>query len=318
MSYGPVFDQFRQRGRLRRSHPQGREAGRPPGAAADQVRARHQPQDRQGARPQSAADAAGALLTRSSNEATRVHHGSRRRGGRVAARGARAAAGDAGGRVRPRRSAEAAVRHAARSKGLRESGYIEGQNVMVEYHWLAGQTIACRCLMADLVRRRVAVIVAAGGAPALAAKAATTTIPIVFGFGKDPVKIGSCREPCSAGSQHDRCQFFRFAGCRQAFGLLREWYQGRSDRSAHQSGQCSAHQATARMSEAARALGLQIVVLKASTSREIEAAFANLVRDRADALFVAPGGFFFSRRVQLATLAAHQGCPRPVPLASSS
>ncbi|MGH8525031.1 MAG: ABC transporter substrate binding protein, partial [Gammaproteobacteria bacterium] len=89
------------------------------------------------------------------------------------------------------RSAEATVRQAAAfRKGLNEIGYVEGQNVMVEYHWLEGHYDRLSALMADLVRRRVAVISTFANAPALAAKAATTTIPIVFGVGQDPVRMG--------------------------------------------------------------------------------------------------------------------------------
>ena len=111
--------------------------------------------------------------------AARVHHASRRRGGGVAARGARAAAGDAGGRVYPRRVGRCLARFAAAfRKGLNETGYVEGQNVTVEYHWLEGQYDRLPALMADLVRRQVAVIATPGNVPAtLAAKAANSDDP---------------------------------------------------------------------------------------------------------------------------------------------
>jgi ABC-type uncharacterized transport system substrate-binding protein len=109
------------------------------------------------------------------------------------------------------RSAQDAARNAdAFRKGLNETGYVDGQNVMVEYHWLEGQYHRLPSLMDDLVRRRVAVIATpAGRSAAQAAKAATSTIPIVFSAGDDPVKLGAGREPCPAGRQCDRCQFLR-------------------------------------------------------------------------------------------------------------
>ena len=210
------------------------------------------------------------------------------------------------------RSAEASVRQAAAfRKGLNETGYVEGQNVMVEYHWLEGQYDRLPALMADLVRRRVAVISTFANAPALAAKAATTTIPIVFGVGQDPVRMGLVASLARSGGNATGINFFNQEAVAKRLGLLHDLVP-KAVRIAVlvNPANPSAIESTLReMPEAARALGLQIAVLNASTSREIEAAFSTLVRDRADALFVAPDGFFTGRPVQFATLAAHHRIP---------
>jgi putative ABC transport system substrate-binding protein len=210
------------------------------------------------------------------------------------------------------RSAEAAVRQAALfRKGLSETGFVEGQNVIVEYHWLDGQYDRLPALMGDLVRRRVAVITAFSNAPALAAKAATTTIPIVFGVGQDPVRMGLVASLARPGGNATGINFLNQETTAKRLGLLHDLVP-KAVRIAVlvNPANASATEPTLReIGEAARALGLQIAVLKASTSREVEAAFATLVRDQADALFVAPDVFFVGRPVQFATLAAHHKVP---------
>jgi ABC-type uncharacterized transport system substrate-binding protein len=197
-------------------------------------------------------------------------------------------------------------------KALNEAGYVEGQNVMVEYHWLGGQYGRLPALMAELVRSRVAVIVTPGfGAGARAAKAATTTIPIVFGVAEDPVNLGLVANLARPGGNATGINLMSAEIGAKRLGLLHDLVP-KAVRIAVlvNPGNSSTAETTLRdIPEAARALGLQIQVLHAGTSREIEAAFATLVRDRADALFVAPDGFFTSRRVQFATLAARHAIP---------
>jgi len=210
------------------------------------------------------------------------------------------------------RSAEASVSNtAAFRKGLSETGYVEGKNVAVEYHWLDGQFSRLPSLMADLVRRGVAVIVTPNNAAALAAKAAITTIPIVFGVAEDPVKLGLVASLARPGGNATGINFFVGEVVAKRLGLLHDLVP-KAVRIAvlvNPANTTIAETTLREAPEAARALGLQIQVLNASTSREIEATFATLVRDRADALFVAPDVFFTSRRVQLATLAARHAIP---------
>jgi putative ABC transport system substrate-binding protein len=216
------------------------------------------------------------------------------------------------GFVSPRSPDESARLGAAFRKALNETGYIEGQNVTVEYHWLEGQYDRLPALMADLVRRRVAVIaMPAFTAAAPAAKAATTTIPIVFGVAEDPVKMGLVASLARPGGNATGINFLASEVVAKRLGLLHDLVP-KAVRVAvliNPANATTAETTLRDIPEAARVLGLQITVLNASTSREIEAAFATLVRDRADALFVAPDGFFSSRRVQFATLAAHHRVP---------
>jgi putative ABC transport system substrate-binding protein len=210
-------------------------------------------------------------------------------------------------------SQETSVRRAgAFRKALNEAGYVEGQNVTVEYHWLEGQYDRLQPLMADLVRRHVTIIAIPGSNPAaLAAKAATTTIPIVFAVGADPVELGLVASLARPGGNATGINFFVADIAAKRLGLLHDLVP-KAVRIAvlvNPDNTTSAEATRRDIPEAARALGLQTQVLNASTSREIEAAFAALVRDPADALFVAPDGFFLSRRVQFATLATRHGIP---------
>jgi len=216
------------------------------------------------------------------------------------------------GLVNARSAQDAARNTAAFRKGLNETGYIEGQNVMVEYHWLDGQYDRLPSLMAELVRRRVTVIAAPGfTVGAQAAKAATTTIPIVFGVGEDPVKLRLVSSLARPGGNATGINIFLQEITAKRLGLLHELVP-KAVRVAVLVNPASVPVAEATLRdlpEAARAIGLQVQVLNASTNREIEAAFATLVRERADALFVAADAFFISRRVQFVTLAARLGIP---------
>ena len=202
------------------------------------------------------------------------------------------------------RSLDGSARHAAAfTKGLSEPGYVEGQNVIVEYHWLSGQNDRLPALMADLVHRRVAVIATAGDP--------TTTIPIAFGFSGDPVGHGLVASLARPSGNATGINFFTSEVLAKRVGLLHELVPKavRVVVLVNPTNTPSAESTLRDVSKAARAIGLQIQILNASTIREIEAAFATIVSDRADALFVGPDGFFNSRRVQFATLATRYGIP---------
>ena len=197
------------------------------------------------------------------------------------------------------------------SKDLNEAGYFEGRNVTVEYHWLEGQFDHLPALMADLVRRRVAVIVPYGNFAALAAKAATTDIPIVFSVGDDPVKLGLVASLARPGGNLTGINFFVTDLTAKRLALLHELVPKavRIAVLANPANVPSAERTLRDIPEAARTMGLQIQVYNASTRSEIETAFATLMRDGADALYVTSDLFFSSRRVQLATLAASYRIP---------
>jgi len=201
---------------------------------------------------------------------------------------------------------------AAFRKGLSDTGYIEGQNVSVEYHWLEGRYDRLPALMADLVRRQVAVIATPGGSlAALAAKAATATIPIVFGVAENPVITGLVANLARPGGNATGINFFLGEVVAKRLGLLHELVPKavRLGVLVNPANGLTAEATLRDIPEAARTLGLQVQVLKASTGPEIDAGFSAMVRDRADALFIAPDAFFVSRRVQFATLAARDRVP---------
>jgi putative ABC transport system substrate-binding protein len=210
-------------------------------------------------------------------------------------------------------AADAGTRYlAAFRKGLREAGYVEAQNVTVEYHWLEGRFEVVPALMADLVRRQVALIATPGSnVAALAAKAATATIPIVFGSAEDPVKLGLVASLARPGGNATGVNFFAYEVVAKQLGLLQELVPKAiriavliNPRTA-----ISAETTLQAVQEAARVLRLEVQVLKAATPVEIDDAFASLSHERADALFIQGDGFYSSRRVQLATLAMRERMP---------
>jgi putative ABC transport system substrate-binding protein len=200
--------------------------------------------------------------------------------------------------------------------GLKDTGYIEGENVSIEYRWADNQTDRLPALAVELVRRRVAVIATFSPPVALAAKAATTTIPIVFNSGDDPVRLGLVGSLARPGGNLTGINFLVGELAAKRLEVLRELVPGATrvalllDPSAGQITETTQRDVEA----AARPKGLQIQVLNVQTSREINAAFATFARERVDALFVGPGPFFTSRRVQLALLAAVQRVPAIYPV----
>ena len=201
-----------------------------------------------------------------------------------------------------------AYRLRAFRQGLKEMGFIEGENVAIEYRWANDQVDRLPGLATELVQRRLAVI-AAGGVSAFAAKAASTTVPIVFLAGEDPVKLGLVSSLARPGGNLTGINFLSNELAAKRLELLRELVAG-AIRIAVLVDPVTANEATLRdAGAAARAMGLQIQVLTAGTIREIDGAFATLVNERADALFVGPGPFLIDRRVQLALLAVLHRVP---------
>ncbi|HKF07987.1 MAG TPA: ABC transporter substrate-binding protein [Xanthobacteraceae bacterium] len=198
------------------------------------------------------------------------------------------------------------------AQGLKESGYTEGENVAVEYRWANNQLDRLPSLAADLVRKRVAVIVAAGGtAPAIAAKATTATIPIVFTTPDDPVELGLVASLSRPGGNLTGIYFVVGELVPKRLELLRELLPAMT-RVAVFVNPANPARAESQIKEAesaGRQMGLRIQIFHAGTGREINAAFATLAGERPDALLVSPDPLYVVRRAQLVTLAARHAIP---------
>ena len=201
-------------------------------------------------------------------------------------------------------------------QGLSEAGYIEGRNIVIDPRWAEGRYDRLPALATDFVRRKVAVIIATGGtAPALAVKGATTTIPLVFSVTDDPVALGLVASMARPGGNATGVSFLLAELGAKQLGLLRELVPT----AAHigllvNPNNTTSNAQTSNVVTAASALGVKIDVVSAADSREIETAFATLVRNRADALLIGTDPFFYSRRVQLATLASRHAIPTIYPV----
>jgi putative tryptophan/tyrosine transport system substrate-binding protein len=210
-----------------------------------------------------------------------------------------------------RTAGEAASDVAAFHRGLNEVGYFEGQNVAIEYRWAEGQYDRLPALAADLVRRQVAVIAATGGTHSLrAAKAATSSIPIVFGTGDDPVKLGFVASLNRPGGNVTGVHNFIGQMEAKRLGLLRELIPTAALIGVLLNPKSSTFAAQLNdIPDAARALGQEVHVVKASSDGDIRTAFATFARLRAAALLVGADPSFNDRREQIVALAAHYAIP---------
>jgi putative tryptophan/tyrosine transport system substrate-binding protein len=204
-----------------------------------------------------------------------------------------------------------ANRVSAFRKGLGEAGYVEGQNVAIEFRWAAGQDDRLPDLAADLIRRRVAAIATPGSTPAaLAAKAATTTIPIIFAIAADPVAMGLVATLNRPGGNATGVSLQSVELVPKQLGMLRELAPGANRFVALVNPNSAFTDAVVKYLQAsASALGLPIEILRAGTGREIDAAFANLVQKPGGALLVGADAVFTNRRAQIVTLAARHALP---------
>jgi putative ABC transport system substrate-binding protein len=195
--------------------------------------------------------------------------------------------------------------------GLSETGYVEGRNAAIEYRWAEGQYDRLPKMAADLVHRQVAIIVTSGGlVTALAAKAATTTIPIIFNVGEDPAQIGLVASLARPGGNATGINFFTQEVVAKRLGLLHELVPTASTIVVLLNPASPTIESQLKdVQEAARAVGRQMHILQASTERDIDAAFATLAQLRAGALLVGADPFFYSQRDQIVAQAARYGVP---------
>jgi putative ABC transport system substrate-binding protein len=196
-------------------------------------------------------------------------------------------------------------------RGLKETGYVGGENVAIDYRSAENLNDRLPELAADLVRRKVSVIAAFSPAGAFAAKSATTTIPIVFGVNEDPVGLGLVASLARPGGNATGINFFTAEVGAKRLDLLRELVPSaaRVTVLVNPANATSTESTLRDVAAAAGAIGLQTRILKASTIREINVAFATFARERPDALFVAGDSLFSNRRIQLAHLATRHAIP---------
>ena len=199
-------------------------------------------------------------------------------------------------------------------QGLKDTGYVEGETVAIEYRWGEGQFDRLPALATELARRKVAVIAAIGNATAMAANAATKTIPIVFLATEDPVKLGLVTSLARPSGNATGINFYTGELTAKRLELLHELVPmaTRVAVLVNPANAATTETTLRDVAAPARAMGLQIQVLNASTSSEINAVFAMFVREPPDALFVGLDPFLNSRRIQLVNLASRHALPRDI------
>jgi putative ABC transport system substrate-binding protein len=202
-----------------------------------------------------------------------------------------------------------ATRLAAFREGLNELGYVEGQSVAIEFRWAEGRYDRLPVMAADLAHRQVAAIVACATPSAVAAKGATSTIPIIFGVGGDPVKFGLVKSVARPDGNATGVNFFTTALGQKRLGLLHELVAKGALGFLVNPSNPNTTRSTEEAQAAAEQLGHKLIIVKASTVAEIDTAFATLVQANVSGLVVDADAFFVARRVQITTLATRHGIP---------